>query len=192
MIEIACIGTGIGIGAAVGAAKITIPINGSRQKFDQNKPLLNDYSLNQNPALGGKTFRKLPSTVTDIDGNIYHTLSLGGQVWMAENLKTTHFCSGKEIPDIGKKIPGSGCQYDWLAVADEWTSLYNSLGGGEAAGVSLEDSFSTGGATRQWWSSTAMNADNAHTLYLNTETSDIMLFGVAKNSKLSVRCIRNN
>jgi uncharacterized protein (TIGR02145 family) len=38
--------------------------------------------------------------VTDIDGNIYHTVTIGTQVWMVENLKTTRYSNGNEIPDI--------------------------------------------------------------------------------------------
>ena len=36
--------------------------------------------------------------MVDIDGNRYGTLTVGGQCWTAENLKTTHLSDGRAIP----------------------------------------------------------------------------------------------
>jgi uncharacterized protein (TIGR02145 family) len=79
-----------------------------------------------------------PETVTDIDGNVYHTIKLGSQTWMVENLKVTRYRNGDLIPNITdtaqwSHLPvGTYCNYNntplngktyghlynWFAVTD--------------------------------------------------------------------------
>lgn len=41
-----------------------------------------------------------PSALTDIDGNVYKTVRIGGQVWTAENIRTTHYNDNTPITFI--------------------------------------------------------------------------------------------
>jgi uncharacterized protein (TIGR02145 family) len=56
--------------------------------------------------------------VTDIDGNVYQTVTIGAQVWMAENLKVTHYRNGDPIPNVTDTAAWEGlstgayCEYD--------------------------------------------------------------------------------
>jgi uncharacterized protein (TIGR02145 family) len=52
-----------------------------------------------------------PSTVTDIDGNVYHTMKIGSQTWMAENLRVTHYRNGVPIQLVE-------IYYDWVALTE--------------------------------------------------------------------------
>ncbi|HSG27808.1 MAG TPA: hypothetical protein VLA34_04955, partial [Candidatus Krumholzibacterium sp.] len=42
------------------------------------------------------------STITDIDGNVYHTVTIGSQVWLVENLRATRYRSGRPIPRVSE------------------------------------------------------------------------------------------
>ena len=74
------------------------------------------------------------STVTDIDGNIYETILIGDQLWMAENLKVTHYQNSDEIPYIyndpqygayinynnnADNVAVYGRLYNWFSVNNE-------------------------------------------------------------------------
>jgi uncharacterized protein (TIGR02145 family) len=58
--------------------------------------LLAGITCTSNPADPGAD--NSTGTVTDIDGNVYATVKIGNQVWMAENLRVTKYTDGSAIP----------------------------------------------------------------------------------------------
>lgn len=71
-------------------------------------------------------------TVTDIDGNAYHIVLIGNQVWMAENLKTTHYNDGTPIPLVSDgtawtnlSTPGYCWHNDSIVYKTPYGALYN-------------------------------------------------------------------
>lgn len=58
------------------------------------------------------------NAVTDIDGNSYNAVRIGDQIWMASNLRTTHYANGEEIPNYetpNSNVAVYGRLYSWNA-----------------------------------------------------------------------------
>lgn len=86
------------------------------------------------PALTAPAIKPPPTfgTLTDIDGNVYVTVTLGTQTWMAENLKVSKYNDNTIIPKVtdntawGNLTTGAWCNYNNLTVNDTtYGKLYN-------------------------------------------------------------------
>lgn len=69
-----------------------------KEKINSDKPV-------ETPDSGLQGDGIIRNAVTDYDGNTYDAVRLGDQVWMASNLRTTHYASGYAIDE------GSGTSY---------------------------------------------------------------------------------
>ena len=90
---------------------------------------------NQPPSAGSVPTPKpgaVPVLVEDIDGNTYPTVQIADQVWMAENLRTTRYRNGDEIPYARtdraweNEAEGMRCAYEHdEEFAQTYGQLYN-------------------------------------------------------------------
>jgi uncharacterized protein (TIGR02145 family) len=82
------------------------------------------YPINFNPDLAY-------DSISDIDGNVYKTIQIGTQTWMAENLKTTRYNDGSGIPNVmdnSKWVTLKTGAYRWYNNdRDTYKNLYGAL-----------------------------------------------------------------
>lgn len=86
-----------------------------------------------------------PLPVTDIDGNVYRTVRIGAQVWMAENLRVTHYRNGEPIANVtdvsawDTLSTGAYCEYgNYIDMAAIHGRLYNWRAVDSSAGIAPE------------------------------------------------------
>jgi len=76
-------------------------------------------------------------TMTDIDGNVYMTVKIGDQWWMAENLKVTHYRNGDAIPLVTDNT--------------EWCNLDHTETGARCANENYYENVSVYGYLFNWY-----------------------------------------
>ena len=67
----------------------------------------------------------IEKAVTDVDGNTYTAVKIGDQVWMAENLRTTKYADGTEIPLDTMEGPSRYYPDGTAASVDKYGYFYN-------------------------------------------------------------------
>lgn len=92
------------------------------------------YATNSTGTGYGNEVTFKTSTVTDYDGNEYRIVTIGNQIWMADNLNTTHYADGSSIPLVTSDSEWTGIGSDERAYCyfnndksngDEYGILYS-------------------------------------------------------------------
>ena len=71
-----------------------------------------------------------PNTLTDYDGNTYQVIRIGSQVWMAENLRTSKYNDGADIPlvqDLSSWTNLNSAGYCWYENDPGYKNPYGAL-----------------------------------------------------------------
>jgi len=110
--------------------------------------------------------------VTDIEGNIYKTVVIGNQIWMAENLKTTIYNDNAGIPNV----PGNA---EWMALTTPAYSWYeNNITNKDIYGALYNwYAVSSGRLCPAGWHAPTDQEFNTLELYLGLPASEINVFG---------------
>jgi uncharacterized protein (TIGR02145 family) len=80
------------------------------------------YATNENGTSYGNniSFSTIGTSITDYDSNVYQIVQIGDQLWIAENLKTTHYADGTEI-----QLVESSASWNALGYADKAMCYYD-------------------------------------------------------------------
>jgi uncharacterized protein (TIGR02145 family) len=98
--------------------------------------------------------------VNDIDGNVYNTVTIGTQIWMAENLKTTKYSDGTNIPLVNSNtswasLPASSKAYSWynndLSNKNVFGALYTWSAATNGAAISSSNPSNVQGVCPTGW-----------------------------------------
>ena len=108
--------------------KTTVKLNGTWIEIDKKGNEINRVIKNNQPIIINDNISSQETTsrqtiiyenpVTDIDGNVYKTVRIGNQVWMAENLRVTHYRNGDPIPKVIDN-------HEWVEVTTGAYCYYN-------------------------------------------------------------------
>lgn len=78
----------------------------------------------------------------DIDGNVYHAVNIGAQVWMVGNLNVVHFNNGDPIPNvtnkntwIGLNVPACSDYNNSPLLTNDYGRLYNWFAINDSRGI---------------------------------------------------------
>lgn len=80
-------------------------------KEPQNQEPTVQEDLTMQIHLYPATAQVVENAVSDIDGNVYDAVQIGEQLWMAENLRATHYADGTEIPLGDSTVFGAAYRY---------------------------------------------------------------------------------
>ncbi len=110
-----------------------------RQNNNPADDTIPDYSAGMHEISNASTIRAFLNpaltydSIADIEGNVYMTIQIGSQTWMAENLKTTLYNDGTVIPNVTDDTQWVNLQtgaYRWYMndeeeYKDRYGALYN-------------------------------------------------------------------
>jgi uncharacterized protein (TIGR02145 family) len=90
---------------------------------DTTKKTADSVTCIDNPKINfssiGTPIGKLSYCIKDIDGNVYKTVIIGKQQWMAENLKVSRYNDGTVIPNVKDSL-------DWIKLSKgAWCYMKN-------------------------------------------------------------------
>lgn len=133
-VDITLSATQLNATADVPGTFVYTPAFGTVLSVGANQNLKVDFTptdaVNYNTAT--KTVTINVTEITDIDGNVYHAVTIGTQVWMVENLKTTKYRDGTSIPNVTDNTAwvnlttGAYCDYNNTpSNSDTYGRLYN-------------------------------------------------------------------